>query len=199
MKTKSLLQLSGIFMMITLVLSSCNSSIEISKRRHSKGYYVSIGSDSHKAKSQKATELNNAATSKKEEAKVAVEETEATVTTESSDVAVAPAAKTENTEVSTATTTVTAGKTVTDKVAKQSKGSKLKKAIQLKKALKKNKLEDNTDVALLLLVILAIILPPVAVYMVKGLEAHFWISILLTLLFWLPGVIHALLVVFGAI
>ena len=65
--------------------------------------------------------------------------------------------------------------------------------------MKKSKLEDNTDVGFLLLVILAIILPPVAVYLVRGLDVHFWLSILLTLLFWLPGVIHALLVVFGAI
>ena len=50
-----------------------------------------------------------------------------------------------------------------------------------------------------LLVILAILLPPLAVYLHEDeINAKFWISILLTLLFWIPGVIYALIVVLGA-
>jgi len=41
-------------------------------------------------------------------------------------------------------------------------------------------------------IILAIFLPPVAAFMQVGLTAHFWINIVLCLLFVLPGVIHAL-------
>lgn len=41
-------------------------------------------------------------------------------------------------------------------------------------------------------IILAIFLPPVAAFMQVGLSAHFWINIVLSLLFVLPGVIHAL-------
>ncbi|MBP7216226.1 MAG: YqaE/Pmp3 family membrane protein [Candidatus Omnitrophica bacterium] len=41
-------------------------------------------------------------------------------------------------------------------------------------------------------VILAIVLPPVAAFMQVGLTTHFWINIVLSLLFLLPGVIHAL-------
>ena len=47
----------------------------------------------------------------------------------------------------------------------------------------------------LILVILAILLPPLAVGLKVGFTKHFWISIILTLLFWLPGQIHALIVV----
>jgi uncharacterized membrane protein YqaE (UPF0057 family) len=47
----------------------------------------------------------------------------------------------------------------------------------------------------LLLVILCILLPPLAVGLQVGLTMHFWISIVLTLLGWLPGVIHGLIVV----
>jgi uncharacterized membrane protein YqaE (UPF0057 family) len=55
--------------------------------------------------------------------------------------------------------------------------------------------EDNT----VLLVILAILLPPLAVYLHQGeINNKFWISLVLTLLFWLPGVIYALVVVLGA-
>ncbi len=41
-------------------------------------------------------------------------------------------------------------------------------------------------------IILAIILPPAAAFMQVGLTNHFWINLVLTLLFWVPGVIHAL-------
>ena len=40
-------------------------------------------------------------------------------------------------------------------------------------------------------IILAIILPPVAVALRYGLSSAFWINLILTLIGWLPGVIHA--------
>ena len=50
----------------------------------------------------------------------------------------------------------------------------------------------------LLLIILAIILPPLAVYLHEGvINGKFWLDLLLTLLFFLPGVIYALIVVLG--
>lgn len=48
----------------------------------------------------------------------------------------------------------------------------------------------------ILLIILAIILPPVAVGLIKGLTAHFWINLLLTIIsLGLLGIIHALYIV----
>jgi len=41
-------------------------------------------------------------------------------------------------------------------------------------------------------IILAIILPPVAAYMQVKLTLHFWINLVLTILFYIPGMIHAL-------
>ncbi len=41
-------------------------------------------------------------------------------------------------------------------------------------------------------VIFAIVLPPVAAFLQVGLTTHFWINIVLTLLFVVPGIIHAL-------
>ena len=47
-----------------------------------------------------------------------------------------------------------------------------------------------------LLIILAILLPPLAVYLHEGtINTKFWISLILTLLFFLPGIIYALVVV----
>jgi uncharacterized membrane protein YqaE (UPF0057 family) len=54
--------------------------------------------------------------------------------------------------------------------------------------------EENT----ILLVILALLLPPLAVYLHQGeINTKFWISLILTLLFFVPGVIYALIVVLG--
>lgn len=41
-------------------------------------------------------------------------------------------------------------------------------------------------------IILAIFLPPVAAFLQVGFGLHFWLNILLTLMFGLPGMIHAL-------
>lgn len=47
----------------------------------------------------------------------------------------------------------------------------------------------------LLMVIVAFLLPPLAVGLKEGLGTSFIINVVLTLLFWLPGFIHALIVV----
>ncbi|HPD54609.1 MAG TPA: YqaE/Pmp3 family membrane protein [Bacteroidia bacterium] len=46
-----------------------------------------------------------------------------------------------------------------------------------------------------LLIVLCILLPPLAVFLKFGIGTEFWISLILTLIFWLPGVIYALIVV----
>lgn len=70
---------------------------------------------------------------------------------------------------------------------------------EAKKALKDFKKSGDADTNTILLCILAILLPPLAVYLKEGeINSKFWISLLLTLLFWLPGVIYALLVVLGS-
>lgn len=71
-----------------------------------------------------------------------------------------------------------------------------KKELKAFKAAKKAGKEPSTNT--ILLVILAILLPPLAVYLHQGeINSKFWISLLLTLLFWLPGVIYALIVILG--
>jgi len=46
----------------------------------------------------------------------------------------------------------------------------------------------------ILIIILNILLPPVAVFMKHGIGTTLLISIILTLIGWLPGVIHAFVV-----
>ena len=45
---------------------------------------------------------------------------------------------------------------------------------------------------LVLKIILAILLPPVAAFLQIGISTHFWINIILTILGGVPGMIHAL-------
>lgn len=72
-----------------------------------------------------------------------------------------------------------------------------KKEIKNFKREKRNGGEADTNT--LLLVILAILLPPLAVYLHQGeINTKFWISLILTLLGFLPGIIYALIVVLGA-
>ncbi len=44
-------------------------------------------------------------------------------------------------------------------------------------------------------ILLAILLPPVGVLMEVGLGLHFWLNILLTLLGYIPGIIHAVYII----
>lgn len=53
----------------------------------------------------------------------------------------------------------------------------------------------ETDTNKLLLCIIAFFLPPLAVGLKEGIGGHFVLSIILTLLFWLPGFLHALWIV----
>lgn len=44
-------------------------------------------------------------------------------------------------------------------------------------------------------IILAILLPPVGVFLQVGLGMHFWLNILLTILGYIPGIIHAIWII----
>ncbi len=64
----------------------------------------------------------------------------------------------------------------------------------IRKLIRKQVEAEKTELALLL--ILAVLVPPLAVFLKEGqINSRFWISLLLTLLFWLPGVIYTMLVI----
>lgn len=62
-----------------------------------------------------------------------------------------------------------------------------------------NNEESSSDgIALLLLVIIALFIPPLAVFLYEGeINSRFWISLILTILFFIPGVIYALILILG--
>jgi len=47
----------------------------------------------------------------------------------------------------------------------------------------------------LIKIILAVILPPVGVFLQVGIGKHFWLNILLTILGYIPGIVHAIWVI----
>ncbi|WP_294343486.1 YqaE/Pmp3 family membrane protein [Prosthecochloris sp.] len=47
----------------------------------------------------------------------------------------------------------------------------------------------------LLKIILAILLPPLGVFLQVGLGKHFWLNVVLTILGYLPGIVHAVWVI----
>ena len=108
----------------------------------------------------------------------------------SSPVSPAPATEPTEAEVKAALK----GFTSLSKKEKKERKKEVKKAIKQFKAAKKADEEPSTSK--LLLVILAILLPPLAVYLHQGeINKKFWISVLLTLLFWVPGIIYALILI----
>jgi uncharacterized membrane protein YqaE (UPF0057 family) len=52
--------------------------------------------------------------------------------------------------------------------------------------------ESNMD---LIRILIAILLPPLGVFLQVGIGKHFWINIILTLLGYIPGIVHAVWVI----
>ncbi len=47
----------------------------------------------------------------------------------------------------------------------------------------------------ILRILLAILLPPLGVFLQVGIGVHFWLNILLTILGYVPGVVHAVWII----
>lgn len=81
-------------------------------------------------------------------------------------------------------------------LSKHEKKDRIKEAKKALKEYKKNKAAGDATTSNVLLIILAIILPPVAVLVHEGeINNKFWLDLLLTILGFLPGIIYALIVI----
>lgn len=79
---------------------------------------------------------------------------------------------------------------------KRERMKEVKKAVKQLKAEKKAGKEPLADVAIQ--VLFAILIPPLGVYLHEGeINTRFWIDLILTLLFFIPGMIYALIIVLG--
>jgi uncharacterized membrane protein YqaE (UPF0057 family) len=67
---------------------------------------------------------------------------------------------------------------------------------KIKQLVREKKEANDSNINTIILVILAILLPPLAVALVDGITGPFWLDILLTILFYVPGLIYALYRIF---
>ncbi|PVY40707.1 YqaE/Pmp3 family membrane protein [Pontibacter virosus] len=79
-----------------------------------------------------------------------------------------------------------------ERIANMTKAEKKEFKKEVREALKQDRRSGELSI---IKIILAVLLPPLAVFLHVGIGTQFWISLILTLLFWIPGVIYALLVV----
>lgn len=83
-------------------------------------------------------------------------------------------------------------------LSKKERKDRIKDAKKELGLLKENKAAGDASTNTVLLVIVAILLPPLAVYLHQGeFNGKFWLSVLLWLLFYLPGLIYALILILG--
>lgn len=82
------------------------------------------------------------------------------------------------------------------KKEKRERMKEVRKAVKDFKAQKKAKAEPVAST--LVQVIVAILLPPLGVYLHEGeINNRFWIDLVLTILFYVPGLVYALIVILG--
>lgn len=104
-----------------------------------------------------------------------------------------PIKKTADTEIISATEMEKAEKEWKEKSRKEKKEMKKQLRKDLKKAAKNNQAKGG--VGKLLLILIAILAPPIAMLLYDGLSGRFWLSLLLTILLYLPGLIYTLIVI----
>lgn len=192
---KKIILLSSV--VASALLFSCSSSINITKKHYSNGYNVSITKNEtvkpNQTKNEVATTVTTATSVAEEQANIVAENnvvaTTASVNTEEGTVN-AP----EFTETKTLiASNYTPVKTSTSIVKKM---SAVKKIRSLKNTMA---VDGGGDVSPVVLAILCIFIPPLAVFLKEGVTTNFWIDLILTLLFYFPGMIFAFLVCFDII
>lgn len=56
-------------------------------------------------------------------------------------------------------------------------------------------LNSDSTIGDLIKILIAILLPPLGVFLEVGLTKHFWLNILLTILGYIPGIVHAVYII----
>ena len=215
---KNTFSISASLLMLIFIAASCASTNDVAsnkliqKRKHLKGYHISskqskFNKSKLKQESEEFLVMENsnqgpsialANELRHDSYKVIVDDSRSN-DLEQDNSSIVGKTKNENTSDSE-----TAKNEVTELAIDQNNAntsSKKQKLKLLKNKLKSPEKSDNSaDDTLILLVILCFLLPPIAVGLKAGWDStKFIISIILTLLFWVPGVIYGLLVVFDVI
>lgn len=191
------------------ILASCGTSHDVvdgglfQKRKYNKGYHISKKGKGSTTSKENDGDFASVVTIENNEDKLTPVSLEPIST--NNDVV----AQTEMTEVAIQEDVVSEKNTVAKKsglnlgVAAKN-GRSMKRSglniIEHRSPVSMDKSDNTSDTQkttnnTLLLVIIAIFIPFLAVGLYDGLSTRFWISLVLTLLFWLPGFIYALIVI----
>ena len=195
--------------LITLILGSCSTSSDLTdtsvlkKRRYMKGYQVNIKGINHETKRSSVTTEMESVEAKPINAMKSDNMAQASLSSEITEADMKPNPITPFAKEST-TSKKAERETKTTPFKTQIETSKQSSKHQVSKRYRSNSnlvVPANTAVAsggesFLLYIILAIILPPLAVGLLYGIGLEFWISLVLTIIFWVPGMIYALIKVF---
>jgi len=200
---KSANSLSAFFIcaLAASVLSSCGSSVEIVKRKHNDGYYVHVNKSvkpADKAESQLVSSSSIDVSNNQNEGSLSNVSSisEKTAITDNSFIA------SESNQLLLVSKQRYSYDSNTDLISdlKVEKANYISSA-QFKQIKKFGKISGETSSASrvddVVLVICCLLLPPLAVYLKDGIGASFWLDLLLTFLFILPGVIYAFIVCFA--
>lgn len=204
--------LFGTTLVFALVLSSCSTfkKVDIVKRHYKNGYHIAI-------RDQKTKTEPVAVVKEKQKAETIAAATPAAVTADAPEQpAVQQRSASENAPAVTATNRIASVKqTAAEPAVASVKKERTKPAHSLRTPTLKSKTwstgrsTSGGDVDLVILVILAILLPPLAVYLAEGITGKFWLTLILCLLggglavgvlgyiglLWLIAIIIALLTV----
>jgi uncharacterized membrane protein YqaE (UPF0057 family) len=190
MNTKILLPLIAM-----LLLSSCSSKMGIMKRHYTKGFYVS---SSHSHESKRTVLPQNKPQLKNEVVSIQRIEPQA-----HSETVNKPAITAENSVMSSQN--ISNRKSFNHKKSVQT-AIKTIRSFKPIPSMQHEQVNLNTGTGAkgsdeeILLIILCILLPPLAVYLFENkIGINFWVDLILTLLFWFPGMIFAFLVCFAGV
>ncbi len=190
---KKLLAPFTLFAVSSILLSSCSgpSTIALTKRHYRTGYYI----DWAGKKPTSTTTIERV--TKNIEPKIAfktIEKPETAINTSSAHLEVVPVKlNTSKKGFAANHINVIADKTYTASALNQNENMLNINGINNTTAITDVRVDAN--VAFVVIVICAIFLPPLGVALMYGIHTYFWVDLILTLLFFFPGMIFALIVV----
>ncbi len=195
MKSQKLFS-AGLLLLVAALLASCSTSIDIVKRQFNDGYYVNISKKKSSAKAPGQTLVTP-----DENTIAQVTQTPAVAEEESARKEESPVRKNESASPAQAPAEKASNEKDNFKIAVASD--------ELSYEAENQNTEMNSpsftaptsllggSVPTIIMILLCLFLPFIAVGIVDDWRTRFLISILLTLLFWIPGVIYAFIVCFS--
>ena len=210
---KNIYQSLGIFLVAAITITSCTDE----KRVHNKGFHVQWKHNTSVAAAPQAIEET-------ESNEVAVNEIKTVEITRINQIEIPTVQEEEVTKKVITETVIEESVAVSDNVVeseakdevanasesdfaliseKEDLNYSRKEERQMKRALLRNFKSNDGIVSIMnggiLVIIITILIPFLGVLLYEGLSSRFWISLILTLLFFIPGLIYSLLVVTGTI